>query len=158
MFAKLLLLFTLLPFVELLLLIYIADQTNFLFTVGLILVTGVVGAFLARWQGVQTVAKIRRDLAEGRPPADSLVDGLLILVAGAVLLTPGILTDLFGFVLLIPPLRMLVKRYVGRRIRASLHIQTPQGSWTGGDRWDEQPRRDEVIEGRVVESAEDDRT
>lgn len=150
MFAKLLLLFTLLPFAELLLLLAIAEQTSFWFTVGLILLTGIVGASLARWQGVQTVARIRRDLAAGQPPADALVDGLLILIAGALLVTPGILTDLAGFALLVPSLRKVIKRRVANRFTASLHVSSPPGAWTS-DAWSRGPRKDEVIDSHIVD-------
>lgn len=120
MLARLFLLFILLPMVELVLLLVIADHTSAMFTIGLIVLTGVVGAWLARHEGTQCVRRIQSELAEGQMPGDSLVDGMMILVAGAVLITPGVITDVFGFALLIPPIRALLKRYV--RTRFQHHI------------------------------------
>jgi UPF0716 protein FxsA len=71
----------------------------------LIVFTGVLGATLARQQGLSVLSKIQREMASGKPPTQELVEGALIVVGGIVLLTPGIITDLFGFSLLIPPIR-----------------------------------------------------
>src|SRR3972149_4678710 len=117
MLFYLFLLFTLVPLVELALLIWIGGQTSIGFTIALVLTTGIVGAALARWQGWRTRARIQDELHAGRMPADALVDGLLILVAGLLLVTPGVLTDAVGFSLLIPPLRTLVKRSVSAWLR-----------------------------------------
>jgi len=74
-------------------------------TIGLIVFTGVLGATLARQQGLSVLSKIQREMASGNPPTQELVEGALIVVGGIVLLTPGIITDLFGFSLLVPPIR-----------------------------------------------------
>ena len=113
--GRLLLLFIAVPAVELILLIEIGQRIGTLATIWLIIVTGIVGASLARRQGISTLARLRRDLDGGRLPAEAIVDGVLILVAGAVLITPGVLTDLFGFLLLVPACRGLVKRSLKRR-------------------------------------------
>ena len=110
--GRLLLLFIALPVVELFLLIEIGQRVGTVTTVGIIIATGVVGASLARQQGISTLARLRADLAAGRLPADPIVDGVLILVAAAVLITPGLLTDLAGFLCLVPAFRRLVKRYL----------------------------------------------
>lgn len=107
---KLFLLFTTIPLLELWILFQISLRTGILPTIALVIVTGVVGASLARWQGVITLQKMSAELAQGRMPTDQLIDGALILVAGAVLLTPGIITDVFGFLLLIPPCRAVAKK------------------------------------------------
>lgn len=120
MFARLLLLFTLVPLVELWLLVEIGRRTSVPATIALVFATGVLGAWLARSQGVATFARVRREMAEGRMPATALVDGLLILVAGAVLLTPGLLTDLFGFFLLVPAGRTLVRKALAERFRGQI--------------------------------------
>ncbi len=117
MLARLLLLFILLPMVELALLLVIAQHTSPLFTIGLIIVTGVVGAWLARREGTQCLSRIQAELSEGQLPGDSLVDGLMILIAGAVLITPGVLTDILGFSLLIPPVRASLKQLVVARFK-----------------------------------------
>lgn len=102
MFFKLLFLFTVIPLVELALLLYLADLTDWRFTLGLVIVTGIVGTILARSEGFRTYRVIRQELAAGHLPGASMVDAVMIFLAGALLLTPGILTDVFGFTLLIP--------------------------------------------------------
>ena len=86
------LIFVVVPAVELILLIEIGQRVGTINTLALIVVTGVVGASLARQQGVSTFARLRRDLGEGRSPAVPIIDGVLILVAAAFLVTPGVLT------------------------------------------------------------------
>lgn len=109
MFGYLLLLFTIVPLVELALLIWIGGQTEWWVPVLMVLASGVAGAALARWQGWRAMERIRDDLRQGRLPADSLMDGFLILVAGILLITPGVLTDALGLALLLPPLRRAMK-------------------------------------------------
>ncbi len=84
-------------------------------TLALIVLTGALGAYLARHQGLGVLTGIRSEMNQGRLPAGQLVDGALILVAGAVLMTPGVLTDALGFFCLIPPGRRVIKRYLSRR-------------------------------------------
>ena len=106
------------------LLIEIGQRIGTLATLGLIVITGVTGAALARHQGLGALARLQRDLAEGRLPAEPLVDGVLILVAGAVLLTPGVLTDAVGFLLLVPPFRRLMMRVLTRRFERAVRRGT----------------------------------
>ena len=105
MFGRMLFLFIFLPMVELYLLIMLGSRIGAMPTIGLIVLTGVIGASLARQQGLSVLAKIQREISSGKPPTTELVEGALIVVGGIVLLTPGILTDIFGFSLLIPPFR-----------------------------------------------------
>ena len=102
MFLRLLLLFTVVPLVELFILVELGSIVGVLPTVGLVVLTGALGAWLARWQGLSVLRRLSTDLEQGRMPADVLIDGLLILIAGAVLLTPGLITDALGFFLLVP--------------------------------------------------------
>ena len=105
MFGRLLLLFVFLPMIELYLLIMLGARIGPMPTIGLIVLTGVIGASLARQQGISTLAKIQNELKQGRAPTQELVEGAMIVVGGLVLLTPGILTDLFGFSMMIPGIR-----------------------------------------------------
>ncbi len=114
MLWKLLLLLTLVPIAELYLLLKLTDWTDIKVTLLVILGTGVMGAILARAEGLRVVRKMQRQVAGGEIPANSLLDGVLILVAGALLLTPGILTDAAGFVLLLPPSRALIRNAIKR--------------------------------------------
>ena len=113
--GRLLLLFIALPAIELVLLIEIGQRIGTLETLALIVVTGVLGASMARSQGLRVIARVQDQLGRGEMPADSLVDGLMILIASALLVTPGILTDAFGFLCLVPGFRTVVKREVIRR-------------------------------------------
>jgi UPF0716 protein FxsA len=108
--GRLLLLFIVLPAVELALLIEIGQRIGTLETIGLIVATGVAGAAMARSQGLRVLRSVQERLARGEMPADTLVDGLMILLASALLVTPGVLTDAFGFLCLVPAFRGVVKR------------------------------------------------
>lgn len=109
MFLRLLLLLTVVPLVELVILLRLAQRFSWQATVALVIVTGILGAWLARREGLKALVRIQTDLAQGVPPVAAVVDGALILAAGLVLVTPGILTDLCGFALLIPPIRRWVR-------------------------------------------------
>ena len=115
MFGYLLLLFTIVPLVELSLLVWIGGKTEWWVPVLMVLASGVAGAALARWQGWRALERIRADLQQGRLPADALIDGVLILAGGILLVTPGVLTDLFALVLLFPVTRTHFKRWLRRR-------------------------------------------
>ena len=116
MIGKLFLLFAVVPFVELALLIRLGGWVGFWPTLGLVIASGAVGAFLARTQGARVLNEIRSDLAAGRMPADKLLDGLMILVGGVLLLTPGFLSDLAGMLLLLPFTRSRFKRGLAYRL------------------------------------------
>lgn len=105
MFARLVLLFIGLPLIELAILVKLGEVLGFWPTIGLVVITGFWGAYLARLQGFWVLRKIQNEMAAGRIPTGDLVDGLLILIGGIVLLTPGLLTDLAGFALLVPYVR-----------------------------------------------------
>jgi UPF0716 protein FxsA len=126
MFLRLLLLFTAVPLVELALLLEIGKLAGLPATLALVLGTGILGAWLAKREGLKTLTRVRAEMAAGRLPADALLDGLLILIAGAVLLTPGLLTDLTGFVLLIPAGRRAIRRRIAARMRRGLASEDPR--------------------------------
>jgi UPF0716 protein FxsA len=116
MLKKLLLLFIAVPLLELLILVKLGTVVGFWPTVGLVLLTGTVGAMLAKSQGMRVLRGIQSELAVGRVPAARLLDGLLILIGGIVLLTPGLLTDIAGLLLLFPPTRNRLKRPLRRKL------------------------------------------
>jgi UPF0716 protein FxsA len=107
--AKLLLLFTVVPIVVLVLLLDVGRRIGTAATLLLILITGIVGAVLARRQGVAALRYVRAELADGQLPGPAIVDGVLILVAGALLITPGVLTDVVGFLCLVPAARRSIR-------------------------------------------------
>lgn len=114
--GRLILLFVLLPLVELVLLLQIGARIGAWPTVALVVTTGILGAALARSQGMRVVSAFQRRLGQGELPGRELMDGLAVLVGGAFLLTPGVLTDLFGFSLLIPFTRDIIRRRVEARL------------------------------------------
>ncbi|MFQ5896876.1 MAG: FxsA family protein [Candidatus Methylomirabilia bacterium] len=118
--VRLLLLFISVPAVELASLIELGRQIGTLATLGLIGVTGMLGAFLARRQGLGVLRQVRAEMAAGRLPAGSIVDGIIILLAGALLITPGILTDAVGFLCLIPASRKIIKTALWRRLERAV--------------------------------------
>ena len=120
MFGYLVLLFTILPAIELALLIKIGSNIGVGNTFFIIIFTGVLGAYLARLQGFLILRKIQDDLNRGIMPNDQLTDGLMILVGGIVLLTPGFITDVFGFLLLIPWTRTLIKKWFRKKFEAMI--------------------------------------
>ncbi len=117
MFLRLLLAFTVVPLLELYLLMVMGRYLGLPATIALVVVTGFLGAALAKSQGMRTWARVRREMQDGQVPTEALLDGLLIFIAGAVLLTPGLLTDLLGFFLLAPAGRRAVGEAVASRMR-----------------------------------------
>lgn len=120
--GRLIVLFTAVPFLELALLVWIGGEIGLGPTVALVLLTGVAGAALARHQGLATWRRFQGALSAGRLPGEELLEGLLILVAAAFLLTPGILTDTVGFALLVPPARRWIVARARTRIEARLVV------------------------------------
>ncbi|MFQ5538010.1 MAG: FxsA family protein [Gemmatimonadota bacterium] len=122
--GRLVLFFVFVPLLELILLIRIGEWVGLWPTLGLVVFTGVVGAALARAEGLRVLWAFQEELSRGRLPTQALQDGVAVLVGGAFLLTPGILTDLAGFFLLFPPSR----HWLQRRIRRNLERRIREGS------------------------------
>ena len=116
MLWKLFLAFTIIPVSEIYILIAIGGQIGILPSIALVILTGIVGASLARSQGLQTLGRIRDSFQQGVVPGEELLNALLIAIAGIVLLTPGFLTDAAGLFLLIPATRTLCREWLKRRI------------------------------------------
>ncbi len=132
MFFRLVLLFTLLPLIELYLLIKVGTYLGAGPTILLVLGTGVIGAYLARLEGWRTWRNMQENLSRGIAPTGDLVDGVLILAAGLLLITPGILTDAVGLGLLFPPTRSALKEYLRRKLEEharSTDIEIHVGRW-----------------------------
>jgi len=120
MLFRLLLLFILVPLVELFLLLKLGALIGAGPTLALVILTGILGGTLARRQGFVVLRRIRQDLQAGILPTEPLLDGLFILAGGLLLLTPGLLTDVAGFLALLPPSRGLLKRWIKRRFQRIL--------------------------------------
>ena len=115
---NLILIFVGIPAVELILLFEIHGILGFLSTVLLIFATGIIGAILVKKQGIQNLIKIQQELNIGNLPAPQIMDGIMILLSGALLLTPGILTDIFGFALLTPSFRTFFRTIVINKVKS----------------------------------------
>ena len=102
---KLFLLFTLIPLAELIVLIDLAGAIGLGATLGVVILTGALGAWAARTQGFYVVSRIQSEMAAGRLPGAGMVDGAMVLVGGVMLLPPGLLTDAVGFALMVPAVR-----------------------------------------------------
>ena len=112
MLIRLILLFTVIPLIELYLLIQVGRYLGSFQTIMIVLITGIIGGLLARSQGLSVQRQIRVDLQNGIIPTDSLIDGFFILIAATLLITPGMITDVFGFILMIPFFRGWLKKRV----------------------------------------------
>jgi UPF0716 protein FxsA len=119
-FSRLFLLFVGVPLLELFILVKVGQLVGVWPTVGLVVLTGIGGATLARLEGMRTVWKLRGELSRGRLPGEALLDGFAVLVGGALLLTPGIVTDLVGFSFLLPPTRKLLKARIQKGLENRL--------------------------------------
>jgi len=115
MFGYLILCFTLIPAIELAVLIKVGTFIGVGNTLFLIFLTGVLGATLARLQGFAVYLRIQASLQQGLMPTEEMLDGLMILVGGIVLLTPGFITDILGFLLLAPWTRQLIKTWLRKK-------------------------------------------
>jgi UPF0716 protein FxsA len=115
MLLKLFLCFTLIPVVELYLLIKVGTVIGGVNTILLVIVSGFLGAWLARLEGMNTLVKLRANLQQGLMPAEELLDAVIIFIAGVVLITPGFITDILGLILLWPVTRNRLKRFLRKK-------------------------------------------
>lgn len=125
MFAVLALLFLVVPFVELFVLIQVGQAIGALPTIGLLIVVSVVGAWLVKKEGLGVLRRAQEQMRRGLVPGRELVDGVLILFAGALMLTPGFFTDVFGIALLLPPVRAALRAAAATHLskRAALRLE-----------------------------------
>jgi UPF0716 protein FxsA len=117
MFARLFLLILVVPIVELTLLVQIGGVIGFWPTVALVVLTALAGSFFIRHEGFSTWKRLNQKLATGSLPGDELLDGVIILVAGILLLTPGFLTDVVGVAGLFPPTRTWIRKKALQKLR-----------------------------------------
>ncbi|MGD8496472.1 MAG: FxsA family protein [Gemmatimonadales bacterium] len=132
MWFRLLLAFTLVPILELWLLLRIGAWLGAVPTLALVILTGVAGASLARREGIHAWAAVQAELAAGRLPGRKLLEAVLVLIAGIVLVTPGVITDTIGLLLLVRPLREALTRRLEERYRRRLNVPPDDGPPGGG--------------------------
>lgn len=145
--------FILVPLIELMILIEIGGVIGSLWTFIIIISTAIIGAKLVRQQGLQTWGKIQQQMAQGQIPAQSLFDGICILVSGVLLLTPGYITDIIGILLLTPPFRAMAYAGIGDKIklRATAHSSFHQpGQNTPGSDFNGDPQQPTTLEGEYT--------
>jgi UPF0716 protein FxsA len=122
MLPRLFLLFVTVPVIELFLFLVIGQRIGIAATFAIILLTGILGATLAKSQGLKAIARYQTSLAEGHLPHEAIIDSLLILIAGVLLLTPGFLTDAIGFSLLVPSIREKIRGRLERSIKDKITV------------------------------------
>ena len=126
LFVILLLLFIGLPMVEIYVLIQVGHQIGALWTIALLIAVAAFGSALLRLQGLATLANVRAAMARGELPTEAILEGLVLLVAGVLMVTPGFVTDIAGLLCLLPPLRRAIARALGAGLM--MRVQRAPGS------------------------------
>jgi len=144
------------PLVELYVLIQVGQLLGIVPTLLLLLAMSLLGGFLLRREGARTWRAFRAALQSGRVPAAEVADGALVLLGGALLLTPGFATDLFGLACVLPPSRAVLRRTVTKVVARRLGVGGLLGGVYPGRR--ARPGRGQVIDGEVVDDRPDDRS
>ena len=134
--ARILALFLIMPVVELALLVQVDKLIGFWPTVGLILFTGLLGGYLAKREGLAVWSRLNQRMGSGNIPDKEIIDGVIILCAGALLITPGVLTDVIGFLGLIPVSRAVIRKIILKRVEKAMKRSTFEtiglgGAWAG---------------------------
>lgn len=133
MLMRLFLLFTLVPVIELALLVEVGGRIGVAPTIAVVLTTGALGAWLARSQGLRALQRLQDALRAAQFPGEEIFDGVLILAGGLLLLTPGFLTDILGLCALIPGTRHLLKRLVKRQVDSRMNGRMQSSGNRSGD-------------------------
>lgn len=145
--------FLLVPIIEIGLFIQVGGLIGLWPTLGIVVLTAIIGTSLVRSQGAQAMAELRGSMAELRDPMAPLAHGAMILLAGALLLTPGFFTDTCGLLLLIPKVRVWVMREFGKRVKVARFDMGTRAGFTAGPRggFNAGPMRDGAIDGEYTE-------
>lgn len=146
-----LLIFIAVPIIEIAAFIKIGDIIGLWSTIACVILTAMIGTFLLRQQGLSVLQKAQGSLQNNQLPLDSVIHGAFLLVAGALLLTPGFFTDAIGFILMVPPARTIIGRFIWERLKGRVHVHHsgmgPAGHRPGGPNAGPGP----VIDGEAVE-------
>lgn len=146
MLGKLILIFVLVPLTDLVLLMMLSSYTGWPFSIAMVVLSGILGAFLAKRSSVAVGAKIRERMARGQMSPDLLTDGAMIFFAAGLLLTPGFITDAVGLSLLIPACRRWYKQGINRWIKRNFKIQVVHSP---------RPSDPNTVDGDVVRSPDE---
>jgi UPF0716 protein FxsA len=156
MLPLLIVLFIVVPIVELAVIIQVGQEIGVLPTLAILVVASVLGSVLMRSQGRTVWRRFNETVAAGRPPAREVLDGVLIIFGGALLLTPGFVTDVFGIALLAPPSRAVIRSLLVRRLGSRLVVSTA-GRFGGARMPPRRPARGWDVEGTATEIDPDHR-
>jgi UPF0716 protein FxsA len=151
MLLPLVLLFIVVPILELYVIIQVGQQIGALWTIAILVADSILGSVLLRLQGRSAWRRFNAALAAGRPPAREVLDGVLIIFGGALLLTPGFVTDVFGLLLLLPPTRALIRRVLVRALARRFIVAVPGSGFPRGPRRPGPERRGADVEGTATE-------
>jgi UPF0716 protein FxsA len=152
MLAPLVLLFILVPILELYVIIQVGQEIGALWTIAILVADSILGSLLLRAQGRSAWRRFNAALSAGRPPAREVLDGVLIVFGGALLLTPGFATDVGGLLLLIPPTRAVIRGVLVRRLAKRLVVAVPGAGRVPPPRGAPRPGAvDDDIEGTATE-------
>lgn len=138
------------PILEISVFIRVGEEIGLFNTIAIVILTAIAGTALLRWQGLSVLSRAQESLRENRFPMEEVFDGLCLVFAGALLLTPGFVTDGVGFLLFLPPVRSRLKNIAGRIIAKRATVYTSQGP--GG----RPPPSDDIIDGDYVDITEPD--
>lgn len=148
-------LFLLVPIIEIVGFIQIGSLIGLWPTIGIVILTAIAGSILLRHQGMAVLFQTQSKLAEGKVPLDQMIDGICLAMAGALLLTPGFFTDIFGFLLFIPPFRRgLVKTFFKKYILPNTTIYTNGKPYHGDPKDSETPQGsqfDDLSDGPIID-------
>ena len=133
MLPVLLLLFIIVPLLELYVILQVGEAIGVLPTIAILIADSILGSVLMRSQGRAAWRRFNAALTEGRIPHREVLDGALVIFGGALLLTPGFVTDILGIILLLPPTRALVRRFAGRMVASA---RMPGRRPPGDGAWD----------------------
>ena len=144
--------FLAIPLIEIALFVVIGGRIGLFATILIVIATGIIGAGVISWQGLAVMETAQRDLSQDKLPVQSVVEGVLLLAAAMMLITPGFATDALGFALAIPPLREAFAKFLRRHTLAKVVVTTsrPDGRWQGGPHAGD--GSGPIIEGEIIDS------
>ncbi|AWL13291.1 UPF0716 protein YtzA [Saliniradius amylolyticus] len=155
--GKLFLLFAIMPIIEIAVLIEVGEQIGGWNTVGLVILSAIVGAYLVRQQGMMTALQARQKMQLGQLPGQEMVEGLMLVVAGVLLVTPGFVTDIFGLALTLPMIRPTIAKAVLKHMQVHVVNQAQNGGFSAHYHYQrrDQHQNNDVFEGDYEVKSED---
>lgn len=159
--GKLFFLFALLPIIEISLLISVGEQIGGWNTVAIVVFTALLGSYLVRQQGLSTLLQAQKKMQQGAMPGQEVAEGLLLVIAGVMLVTPGFITDFLGFLFCLPMTRPLIAKALLTKLSVKVVSQAQNGSFDQGQqpnfRHKSNASNDDIIEGEFKRTDDKDR-